>query len=319
MTTYAKAISVALLGLSVAALFGQTAPSTLEIEVQNRAFYGNRAEYDKLASDPNPQPIPQQPAPAFGVVTAIGDIVALNGKPARGIWVDRFQVLQTSPSPQPGQTIADVSRFAADEHVFDILQLDGTWIGTITASGLSNYPSDLANTNGLVVTGGAGAYLGVRGAYVSASGGFGRATTTAEDPSVRRNFTGSSIKFQIQLIPLQAPQVLTNAGQPEMYHSDLSPITSANPARPGEVVILAAIGLGPTRPSGDRPGMIVNSPVSVIANGVAIDTINQMGWPGRDSVYRVDFRMPDVSAGMAPVRLNVAGIEGPEFQLPVGK
>src|SRR5262245_47754905 len=132
MTTCAKTISVAVLGLSVAALFGQNSPSILEIEVQNRAFYENRVEYDKLASDPNPPPIPQQPATVFAVVTAVGDIVALNGKPARGTWVDRFQVLQTSPSPQPGQTIADVSRFSADEHVFDILQPDGTWIGTIT-------------------------------------------------------------------------------------------------------------------------------------------------------------------------------------------
>jgi len=204
------------------ASFGQIAPSSiLEIDVQNRAFYQNRVEFEKLASDPNPQPVPQQAAPPFAVVTAIGDIVALNGKPARGLWVDRFQVLQTSPSPQSGQTISDVTRFAAEEHVFDILQQDGTWIGTITASGVSNFPADLANTNGMAVTGGAGAYLGVRGAYVGAEGGFGRTTTTAEDPAVRRNYPGSNIKFRIQLIPVQASQALT-------------PITAANPARPGE-------------------------------------------------------------------------------------
>src|SRR5882724_6830825 len=144
--------------------FGQIAPSSiLEIDVQNRAFYQNRVEFEKLASDPNPQPVPQQAAPPFAVVTAIGDIVAVNGKPARGLWVDRFQVLQTNPNAQPGQSVGDVSRFAAEEHVFDILQQDGTWIGTITACGLSNFPADLANTNAMIVTGGAGAYLGVRG------------------------------------------------------------------------------------------------------------------------------------------------------------
>jgi hypothetical protein len=219
--------------------FGQIAPpSILEIEVQNRAFYQNRVEFEKLASDPNPQPVAQQAAPPFAVVTAIGDIVALNGKPARGLWVDRFQVLQTTPSPQPGQTIADVARFGMEDHVFDILQEDGTWVGTITASGLSNYPADLANTNGMIVTGGAGTYLGVRGAYIGAKGGFGRTTTTAEDPAVRRNYPGSSITFQMQLAPPEAPQVLTNAGGPAAYPSNLSPITACNPGRPGEAVIL---------------------------------------------------------------------------------
>ena len=104
-----------------------------------------------------------------------------------------------------------------------------------------------------------------------------------------------------------------------MYHSDFSPITNANPAHPGEVVILAAVGLGPTRPARNQTDMLVSAPVWVIVNGVAVNTINQIGWPGRDGLYRVEFEAPYVlSPGAASVRLNVAGIEGPEYKLPRG-
>jgi uncharacterized protein (TIGR03437 family) len=120
------------------------------------------------------------------------------------------------------------------------------------------------------------------------------------------------------LIPLSAPEIQS------VYHGDFTPVTAASPARPGELLIVAATGLGPTRPGTDPgasfaapPLAQVNSPVDVTAAGRPVEVVNKLGWPGTKDLYRVDFRVPSDVSGEVPVRLSAAWITGPEFRIPV--
>ena len=105
-------------------------------------------------------------------------------------------------------------------------------------------------------------------------------------------------------------------------------MTALNPARAGEVLIVRAKGLGPTRPRlipvgfkpfGRDPYEEVNSPVEVTLGDKEAEVINKIGWPGTFDVYRVDFRVPATGSapGMAALRLTAAWIDGPEVLIPV--
>ena len=124
---------------------------------------------------------------------------------------------------------------------------------------------------------------------------------------------------------MSSPAVMMTQSGPAILHSDFSPVTAARPARPGEVLILMAGGLGPTNPSID-PGspfpedraFSVNTPITASANGGRADVINQVGWPGRVDTYRIDLRVPEnTPAGVATLQLTAAWVKGREARFPV--
>ena len=141
----------------------------------------------------------------------------------------------------------------------------------------------------------------------------------------RRNIGGGAARVIFTLIPLSRPEIVTNPNGPSVFHADLSQVTTAKPARAGEILILTATNLGPTRPGVDlgkpfpqSPLQQVNSPVNVMVNGQAADVVNKIGWPGLENVYRADFRVPDgIAPGMATLQLTVAWISGSEVKIPV--
>jgi uncharacterized protein (TIGR03437 family) len=104
-------------------------------------------------------------------------------------------------------------------------------------------------------------------------------------------------------------------------------VTAAKPARAGEVLIVGARNLGPTRPDllppGTRPFKAdpieaVNSPVEVTVNGKEAEVTNKVGWPGTYDLYRVDFRVPSgLPPGMATIQLTAAWIPGTPVEIPV--
>jgi uncharacterized protein (TIGR03437 family) len=103
-----------------------------------------------------------------------------------------------------------------------------------------------------------------------------------------------------------------------------SPGFRLRPASAGETIIAQATGFGPTLPGVEPdqpfPAVLqeVNSPVEVSVNGKVAASSNQIRWPGRVAVYRVDFQVPDgTPSGMTPVKLSAAWIEGPVASLPV--
>jgi hypothetical protein len=128
MIRKANAIGTAVLlaGVSCSLSQGQTPPATtLVIDLQNVVEYqGDISDPQQFATNPRvtPSVLPKN----FLVATLLGDIVAVNGQPAKGTYVGETRVINLNPAPSPGGAIADITRTAIREHVFEILKSDGT-------------------------------------------------------------------------------------------------------------------------------------------------------------------------------------------------
>lgn len=326
-----KAVLCGAAGIYIAA--AQVTPATiLEVEVENIVAYNSDLfDASKFATDPNLTTIQTGPR-NFGFTVAIGDIVAVNSKPAKGSLVFRGQSVILSPAPTAGQAVADIVRIAVSEYLFEIQQTDGTPVGNIHTLGMSGGVSAVGALPGggnQPIVGGTGAFLGAKGQMSARPGAMPpippRNASMTEDPARRRVHGGGRVLFAFQLIPMTLPAVsLTTAG-PAVFHGDFSPVTPARPASAGEVLILMATGLGPTRPS-VNPGqpfpldslLEVNSPIEVHVGNREAEVVNKVGWPGAIDTFRVDFRVPaGTPAGLTRLRLTAAWVSGSEVQIPV--
>ena len=296
-------------------------PVLLTIDIENHVNYrGNVFDTSKIAKDPGPTTSAPQ---AFIANINIGDIVAVNGKPAKGVWSSSYTF--STPyrnAPQPGQVIADFDLGSVGECTFQIYATDGTYLGLIRSSG--------GDSQAYTVTGGGGAFMGVVGTqWGLAAIAPARQASTAEDPANRRGLGGGKLRIGLYLYPRVRPAVQVTARGPSVFHEDFSPVSSENPVRPGETLILGATGLGAVKPNlwelpgavpfSDFPFQEVNSPISVVLNGKELPVSNKIGWPGERSLYRVDFQVPpDVGSGMATLQLIATWIPGPTVTIPVG-
>jgi uncharacterized protein (TIGR03437 family) len=214
---------------------------------------------------------------------------------------------------------------------WEITQVDGTPIGTIMASGLTRgIPppgAPLAQTgDNLTITGGTGAFLGVRGQVGVIDLGSPRQASVVEDPASRRTISGAKRSYVLHLIPMSVPQIVTTANGPAVTHSrDFSPVTASKPAAAGEILSLFATGLGPTVPGVDpgqprpsSPLVSVNSPVEVTVNGKPAEVLAAVGYPGAVDGYQVNFRIPsDAAKGPATVQVGAAWIAGPAVNIVI--
>jgi uncharacterized protein (TIGR03437 family) len=315
---------------SAALLWGETPPVILTIQVDNYVpYHFDVFDYSKLASLPDKVPGPTNQK-TFATFVFIGDIVSVNGSPAKGTWTARATNLYLAPDQQPGRPIADVTRQNIIDMYFDILQPDGTQLGTIMASGLTRGSPPpgapfIQTGDTLTITGGAGAFLGTRGQAGGIDFGSPRQASDTEDPYYRRVNGGATRSYVIHLLPLARPEVITSPAGPSIFHADFTRVSNSSPAKSGEVLIMMASGMGPTRPGVD-PGQafpsdklqVANVTPQVLINGAGVDTMNCVGWPGLVDTYRVDFRIPaGVSAGNARVRLSSSFIAGSEVTIPV--
>src|SRR5215467_12670161 len=285
MTRLAAVAAVLLAAGNGYPALGQAPPTILTIDVANLVEY--QADiYDPSKWGSNPNITPSAGAREFGVVTLLADIVAVNGKPASGLYAGRTRVIATDPDSVPGtgKAIADVKRTAMREHIFEILQPDGIPIGTIMSFGFSGgnvppgAPSGPRGGNWAIV-GGTGAFLGARG-QVEGWGGTefsqgGRSASMSEDAANRRINGGGISRFTLHVIPMQRPEIVITSDGPAVAHSsDFVSAGASLSAMPGEVVSLVVTGLGPVRPGFD-PGQLfpsnpladVNSPVEITVNG----------------------------------------------------
>lgn len=326
---------VLLMAAHCALAVGQQSPlTTLTIDVANVVEYqGDISDPTKFATIPTATP--SAGARTFSVEVVFGDIVAVNGEPAKGVYVGRPVGIQLTTAPKPGQAIADRTHASLRSHTFEILAVDGTPIGTIMSSGLdgglppAGAPSYTEATRGdYTIFGGTGAYLGVRGELVqrlqSLEAVPPRAASVAEDPANRRINGGGTIRFYLHVIPMATPQILTAAGGPAVTHSsDFSLVTASHPAAAGEILSLFATGLGPTNPGVDpgqpfpsKPLAAVNSPVEVTVNGKPADLLAATGYPGAVDGYQVNFRMPsDAVKGVAVIQVSAAWVVGPSVNI----
>jgi len=286
--------------------------------------------YTRDIADPSRFATSQTAVPAnmgrnFNQFEVIGDIVSVNGVPVKGTWRASLFGILSLPDPQPGQGISDTFRSTTALWTMEILQLDGTPIGSIFGYGLTSGPVPPGSPpqhigQNVAVVGGTGAFFGARGQM--GVGGPPRTVinpprpnaSIAEDPSQRRVIGGGGIRRDIvYFIPMERPEVI------DVLHSDFSSVSSQRPARAGETLVLRVKGLGPTIPGIPRgepfpsePAAVINSPIDATVNGKPAEIVNKLGWPGSLDTYRVDVRLPDGIAGPAAIQLTAAWIKGPE-------
>ena len=132
-------------------------------------------EYQDDIGDPskyglNPGITPSRLSRNFGRATLFGDIVAVNGQPAKGLFAGISRQTSTSRNPSPGGAIADLSRIGMREIIVEILKPDGTPVGTIMSSGFSGSEAAFR----------AWAFCGVEGNFANTGGAVGRRITDEE-------------------------------------------------------------------------------------------------------------------------------------------
>ena len=311
-------------------------PTVLQLDIDNVVVYvEDTFDVSKFAANPNITPAASQPT--FSFLTGIGDIVAVNGQPAKGAWTYVFQRVNLTTAPTPGRSIADTSRQGLIQANFEILSADGTPIGTIMCLGLGGTgtpppgaPSSQIQGNSAIV-GGTGAFVGVQGtqgAAVSTAAGTvaNRQASIVEDPAFRRQNGGGKSRTVLMIIPSSRPQVIVTPNGPAIAHSsDFTLVSASKPAAPGEVLSLFASGLGPTRPAVDpgqpfptSPLAAVNSPVTVTVNGELAEVLGAAGYPGAVDGYQVNFRVPPGTAkGTAVVQVSAAWVPGSSVNIMV--
>jgi uncharacterized protein (TIGR03437 family) len=305
----------------------------LEIDVDNSVRYQeDTSDLSKFATDPN---VTTAVAPKnYFFRLNIGDIVAVNGQPAKGALIRNVRTVDLSPTPNPGQAIADMVRNSVIADTFEILKTDGTPIGTIVSYGLAagspapGAPLSITQGN-FAIVGGTGAFLGARGQWgnaVTPQTITERLASVTEDPANRRRNGGGRLHFVLQVIPMFAPQIVTTANGPAVTHSsDFTLVSASKPATAGEILSLFATGLGPTKPGVDpgkpfpaSPVPAVNSPVEVTVNGTSAEVLAAVGFPGTVDGYQVNFRVPPNTAkGAAAVQVSAAWIAGSPVSIAI--
>lgn len=295
-----------------------------------------RAAYDALVADPERIGTPDLNWVASCLVRSMtphllpeGQL-AVNGKPVKGLWTARSTVFGFDPNATAGHATADVARGNVIDMYWEITQLDGTPIGTLSASGLTRgspppgAPRAQTGDN-LSITGGTGAFLGARGQAGVIDLGSPRQASIVEDPASRRTIGGAKRSYVLHLLPLSTPEILVGQNGLAVVHGDGSLVTTAKPAQTGEILSLYASGLGPTLPGIDPgqpftadPLQVVNSPVDVIVGGAAATVLYAGGFPGAMNAYQVNFRVPDgVQPGTASIQLSAAWIPGSPVKIAV--
>jgi len=325
--------TIVVLLVSAAAGLGQNVPpqSIVVVDIDNGVFYGRDvADFSRLATVT--APTPAAVARNFAFAEGIGDIVAVNGKPMKGTWHSRSNQVGMRPNPQPGQAIADVTATGTLAWIMDIRTPEGQPVGVITGYGWNGGGPPLGTPRvdtgvNMVITGGTGAFVGIRGQMgysserVAGAPPYRGNASVTEDPAHRRvNGPGQTRRHVLQIFPMVVPEILG-----VLRSADFSPVTDARPLSAGEQVTLFVSNLGPVRaaiepgaPFPAEPLAVVNSPVEVLVNGKETQIVNTVGWPGFSDRFRVDFKVPDgMAPGTATVQIQVAFLNGDTVRIPV--
>jgi hypothetical protein len=187
----------------------QAPAATLKVELQNVVYYlVDTPDISKFGTNPNITPNMRVGCFLLGITdVALGDVVAVNGHPAKGTWIDRGMGLCLTPTPGASQSIADTTWDSIRYQTYEILQNDGTPVGTIMTNGLNlggpSPPGPPAGTQNFAIVGGTGAFLGARGVTSNAMQGLGsaavpiRSASIVEDPANRRKNGGGHVVFTL--------------------------------------------------------------------------------------------------------------------------
>jgi len=318
----------ALLSVPVLA-FGQAkTEAVFTFEIDNvGAYYDDGTGYAKTGTSTARTPLPSDYVNVFRPYIWLGDLVAVNDAPAKGTLFMPGMALSGGPTPAARRPIYDVNRNQAAHAQLDILDSAGGAVGVLCFAilgGGSPSPGSPrgAGAGAFTVVGGTGAFFGVIGQGGTVSSADFRAASFSEDPGLRRVNGGGKWIIRFLLAGLKRPEIVA------AYHAvDFTPVSAASPARPGETVILAMRGMGPTRPTLEPDAVFTYEPLHAVAaavgatvNGKPAVCPNAVGWPTTADTYRVDLTLPGgLEAGKATLVVNRAYIPGIPFELAVGQ
>ena len=306
-------------------------PTDLKVDLANYVLY-NYDTFDttQFGMNPNPTNVMMK---TYNYHVGIADITAVAGTAAKGTLLCTHTMFVLSPTAAVGSmaAIADTSRSMLDDCSLEILTSGGAPVGTVYLHGTfggappPGAPANSARSN-LIVTGGTGAFLGVRGQATQTGPWSPRVASVTEDPANRRINGGGSQSVLLQLFPMFSPTIVMASGVPAVVHSaDYSLVTSAKPAHAGEVLVLFANGLGPTNPAVDH-GLVfpsgaslpVSSPVEVVVNGTPNPVQYAGSYPSSIDGYQVNFQLPSGTAsGSASLSVMSGFIAGATVTIPI--
>jgi len=214
------------LAACAATLVAQTPPVTiLEIDSENFVIYVDDVnDRSKIATSQATQTYTGAEPRTFRENLSLADIVAVNGKPVKGVWSMSYRTQGAATTWSVGKPLTDFAGGCLAVMTWILLHPDGSLIGTIAAVGnVSGVPAPGAPTsaigNMLAVVGGTGPFLGVRGQSATVSRAF-RVTSMVEDPANRRIRGGGPMRHVLHLIPATWPEVLTVPTGPAIFHGD---------------------------------------------------------------------------------------------------
>jgi hypothetical protein len=245
----------------------------------------------------------------------LADMVSVNGKPARGAYVSHGLSLRTTNS--------DLGRNHAHYFALDIWTPEGIHIGDLFGTFLSagaSAPGAPVGAGNWAVHGGSGAYLGIRGQGSNVGASNFHMTLMKEDTDARRTNSSGQLKLDLYLSGVNVSEI-----QAAYHLADGTPVTSSNPARAGEVLILQVKAGWPVSPPlepgqtfAKDPLQIIACPVEATVNDLPAEVINAIGWPGTRDRYRVDVRLPATGTPEATLNL-LAGyiLASVPYKLPV--
>ncbi len=99
-------------------------------------------------------------------------------------------------------------------------------------------------------------------------------------------------------------------------------VTVANPAVPGEAILFAMTGLGPTNPTapaGSNPPYPTSTTPSVTVGGLSAQVDYSLLMTGFLGLYAVKIRIPlGIQSGSASVVVSIGGSTSPALSLPIG-
>jgi len=206
----ARSTLVLVMVFAASASLAQVKPTTLQVDVHNFVLY-NYDTFDTTQFGTN-SAATNVMMKTYNYHISIGDIVAVNGATAKGTLLCTHTMFVLSPTATVGsmKAIADTRRAMIDDCSLEILRSDGTAVGTIFIHGLfggapaPGTPSAVAFSN-MIVTGGTGAFLGVRGQAGQTGPWTPRVASVTEDPAKRRDNGGGVESIVLQLFPIFPP------------------------------------------------------------------------------------------------------------------
>jgi uncharacterized protein (TIGR03437 family) len=119
-----KLVRLGGIGILSAVAFAQTTPVVLDIAIESSVQYvADVTDPSKLALSASATTAAS--TRAFTDTIFVGDIVSINGKPAKGMWTSRQYKMGFSPSPAAGLAISDATQGTIAECKWEIQNANG--------------------------------------------------------------------------------------------------------------------------------------------------------------------------------------------------